>query len=102
MIYNKNLFRVSDLSAAGQMSGNPLIQSISPPERLDLSYFDNTIEKGQIIMISFDFQCNLDKDLKKCNPEITLWRIDNSSFSSGFVSFFIFLIFYIIFLIEFL
>lgn len=85
MIYNLNLFYVSDISAAGEIRGYPLKQSIELPEKLDYEYFNDTIDKGQIILVAFKFDCNLDYSLKNCKPEISFQRIDNAVFSSGFV-----------------
>lgn len=85
MVYNKNLFYLGDISAAGELTNNPLTPTTNEPNRLPLSYFNNTIEKGQIILVEYRFDCNLDYSLKKCKPEITFQRIDDSDFSSGFV-----------------
>lgn len=85
MIYNLNLFYVSDISAAGEIRGYPLKQSIELPQKLDYAYFNDTIEKGQIILVAFKFDCNLDYSLKNCKPEISFQRIDDAVFSSGFV-----------------
>lgn len=84
LVYNLNLFYVSDISAAGALTGYPLKVSDAPPQKLDLRFYNNTIEKGQIILIAFRFDCNMDYSLNKCKPKITFQRIDDSEFSSGF------------------
>jgi len=42
-------------------------------------------KKGAIIVLSFNYDCNLNKDISQCQPDISSYRLDNnSSLSTGF------------------
>lgn len=48
--------------------------------------FSDVQQLGALVGISYDYDCNLDVNIKKCQPLVTYARIDdpNSKFSTGF------------------
>jgi hypothetical protein len=47
--------------------------------------FDSVKAKGALILVSFKYDCDLNKDINQCQPVITASRLDqNSSLSTGF------------------
>jgi hypothetical protein len=50
------------------------------------THFEEVQQLGAIIAISYDWDCNLDRNLKYCVPNVTYHRLDDptSSFSTGF------------------
>lgn len=68
LIPNKNLFTTKALLEKAKIN------------------FDDIRQLGALVAISYDYDCNLDRPISKCSPEITYARLDDpkSKLSTGF------------------
>jgi hypothetical protein len=68
LIHGVNLFSAKDILALAHVS------------------FESVQQLGALIAISYDWDCNLDKAINKCKPNVTYTRLDDptSAFSTGF------------------
>jgi hypothetical protein len=49
-----------------------------------VNWTTSLLAKGAIILVSIDFECDLNQGVDQCNPKLSANRIDYGNFSSGF------------------
>mmetsp|Transcript_8357 Transcript_8357/g.13537 ORF Transcript_8357/g.13537 Transcript_8357/m.13537 type:complete len:372 (+) Transcript_8357:97-1212(+) len=80
LIWNKNLFYLSDMVAAAAMNKEleqvPVNSNNGGPKRLPQEHFEAVVRKGGEILVDVRWDCNLDQDMDNCLPKFSFDRID--------------------------